>query len=177
MRQPVWQRAAAFAARMHTHDTRDDEETPYFSHPARVAMTVSCIFEHGDDATIAAAYLHDVMENTDEGYDQLAEEFGAEIADMVVALTKNMMLPREERDEEYMQRLSKADWRARLVKLADQYDNMCDAMTGMKEDPQDERKKCKKILRLARADAKEHPETRRAIAALEKLLGAPRLKR
>jgi len=61
MKQPVWQKAASFAARMHEHQKRDDEKTPYFSHPARVAMAVSHIFGCTDDDTIAAAYLHDTL--------------------------------------------------------------------------------------------------------------------
>jgi len=115
MHQPVWQKAAAFASRWHKHDTRDDGKTPYFSHPARVAMTVTHLFGCQDEAAVAAAYLHDVMENTDEGYDDLDEHFGPEIADLVVALTKNMMLPSKERESEYEVRLHKADWRARLI--------------------------------------------------------------
>ena len=40
----LWQRAAAFAARAHHHHLRKDHQTPYISHPVRVAMTVACIF-------------------------------------------------------------------------------------------------------------------------------------
>src|SRR5262245_48219632 len=101
MHQPLWQKAASFASRMHEHECRDDDKTPYFSHPARVAMTVRHLFDCNDDQTIAAAFLHDTIENTDEGYDDLKEHFGADVADMVVALTKNMMLPSAEREKEY----------------------------------------------------------------------------
>jgi len=78
-------------------------------------MTVCSSFGCTDGAAVAAAYLHDVMENTDEGYDDLEEKFGREIADLVVALTKNMMLPGPEREREYVRRLAEADWRARLI--------------------------------------------------------------
>ena len=40
MRQPAWQRAASFAAKAHEGQFRDDDETPYFAHPCRVALTV-----------------------------------------------------------------------------------------------------------------------------------------
>jgi (p)ppGpp synthase/HD superfamily hydrolase len=169
MRQPVWQRAAAFAARGHEHQHRDDGKTPYFSHPARVATTLCVVFGCTDEDAIAAAYLHDTMENTDEGYDALKDEFGGRIADLVVALTKNMMLPKRAREKEYLDRLAKADWRARLIKLADQYDNYADTLTGEKEGTGEEARKCKEIIGLTKQDATKHPEIRRAVAALKKL--------
>ena len=133
-------------------------------------MTVSQLFGCTDEGAIAAAFLHDTMENTDEGYDDMEQRFGAEVADLVVALTKNMMLPSHEREREYLQRLAKADWRARLVKLADEYDNYSDTLSGLKEGSGEEVQKAKEIIGLAKSDASEHPETERAIALLKKLL-------
>jgi (p)ppGpp synthase/HD superfamily hydrolase len=155
---------------------RDDGETPYFAHPARVAMTVRQIFGCDDDEAIAAAFLHDTVENTDEGYDELEEEFGSAVADMVAALTKNMALPSEERDKDYAARLKKADWRARLVKLADEYDNYTDTLLGMKKGRAEEAGKSKKMIELARGDAAKHPETARAIGLLKTLIKKKRLK-
>jgi (p)ppGpp synthase/HD superfamily hydrolase len=170
MHQALWQTAAAYAAQLHEHEKRDDEKTPYFSHPARVAMTLRHLFTCDDDAALAAAFLHDTMENTDEGYDALERRFGEVVADMVVALTKNMMLPFQQREKEYMERLAKADWRARLVKLADMYDNMTDALAGKKDGVQEEAAKCRDIMALTKADAKRHEETARALRLLKKLL-------
>jgi (p)ppGpp synthase/HD superfamily hydrolase len=110
------------------------------------------------------------MENTDEGHDQLEGEFGPDIADLVVALTKNMMLPSKSREKDYEDRLAKANWRARLVKLADEYDNLTDTLTGQKDGNGEERKKAKRIIALAESDAEKHPETKRAIDALSRLL-------
>jgi (p)ppGpp synthase/HD superfamily hydrolase len=176
MRQPLWQRAASFAARKHEHAHRDDGQTPYFSHPTRVAMAVSALFGCQDDEALAAAYLHDVIENTDTSFDDLQEEFGERIAGLVSALTKTTLLPGKEAEREYLERLSKADWRARLVKLADQLDNYTDVLAGVKEDSGEEIKKCRRILELARADAKKHDETKRALAALRKVCAARRVR-
>jgi guanosine-3',5'-bis(diphosphate) 3'-pyrophosphohydrolase len=125
----LWQRAASFAARAHRHQTRRDGATPYVAHVFRVAMTVRDVFACDDPICIAAALLHDTIEDTGADYDEIAEDFGHDVATCVAALTKNMALPEAEREAEYDARLASADWRARLVKLADQYDNLCDLCT------------------------------------------------
>lgn len=127
---PVWQAAASFAARAHVHQLRRDGRTPYVAHVFRVAMTVRDVFGCDDPVCIAAALLHDTIEDTTTDYDELAESFGDEVARCVASLTKNMALPEHEREAEYDARLARADWRCRLIKLADQYDNLCDMKEG-----------------------------------------------
>src|SRR5712671_6096092 len=126
MRKQLWQQAASFAARAHLNQVRKDGSTPYFSHPARVAMTVAHVFGCEDEVVIAAAFLHDTIEDTQTDYDDIEEHFGKPVADCVAALTKNMILPESRREKDYYERLRRADWRARLVKLGDAYDNYCD---------------------------------------------------
>ena len=128
-RDRIWRRAAAFAARLHANHARKDGRTPYFSHPARVAMTVRDTFGLDDPEAIAAAFLHDTIEDTPADYDDIADRFGPIVADLVAALTKNMILPEAEREADYDARLSRADWRARLIKLADVLDNAEDLHT------------------------------------------------
>lgn len=122
-----WQSAASYAARAHAHQTRRDGATPYAAHTFRVAMTARHLFGCEDEVIIAAALLHDTIEDTGTDYDELAEHFGQAVADCVAALTKNMMLPEPAREAEYDQRLAAAGWRPILIKLADVYDNLSDA--------------------------------------------------
>lgn len=122
----LWQSAAAFAARAHAHQKRKTGNTPYVSHCTRVALTVACLFDNTDDKIIAAALLHDTIEDTGVDYEDVEEEFGREVADIVVALTKDMRLPEDEREIAYDKHLEQGPWQARLVKLADVYDNLCD---------------------------------------------------
>lgn len=127
-RQPdVWQRAASFAARCHHGQMRKDGLTPYVAHPFRVAMTVRQVFGVDDEVALAAALLHDVIEDTTADYDDLREQFGKEVADTVAALTKDMRLPEEDREPAYDRQLLAASWQTRLVKLADVYDNFCES--------------------------------------------------
>jgi guanosine-3',5'-bis(diphosphate) 3'-pyrophosphohydrolase len=169
----LWQRAASFAARAHRHQTRKDGVTPYVAHVFRVAFTVRDAFGCDDRTALAAALLHDTIEDTGADYDELADEFGRKVASCVAALTKNMALPERERELEYDRRLARADWRARLVKLADTFDNLTDAMertSGRKEALKKSIKKCRRALALARPDARTRPETRAAIKAVTLLI-------
>jgi (p)ppGpp synthase/HD superfamily hydrolase len=123
----LWRRAASFAARAHRHHTRRDGETPYFSHPVRVALSLSVVFGCDDPEAIAIALLHDTIEDTTTDYEDLADAFGTVVADGVAALTKDAALPESERESHAEARLRAGDWRATLVRLGDQLDNLRDA--------------------------------------------------
>ncbi len=74
----------------------------------------------------ATALLHDVIEDTDASYEDLQGLFGKEVADNVMALTKDKSLPRHLQIGESIQRLYSSSRDARLVKLADRYINLLD---------------------------------------------------
>jgi (p)ppGpp synthase/HD superfamily hydrolase len=162
-----WQEAASFAARVHRGQLRKDGQTPYIAHCFRVAMAVRHIFGCDDEATLAAALLHDTIEDTTVDYDEIHEAFGAQVADLVVAMTKNMALPEPQRERLYDERLAAADWRARLIKLADVYDNLLEA-EGSQRDKTVE--KARRALALATEDAVRRPESHAGIEAVEGLL-------
>jgi (p)ppGpp synthase/HD superfamily hydrolase len=172
MRKQLWQRAAAYAARAHLTQFRKDGTTPYFSHPARVAMTVAYVFECRDEVVIAAAFLHDTIEDTQTDYDDIEESFGRPVADCVAALTKNMILPEPQREKDYYGRLREADWRARLVKLADAYDNYCDR-AHLKDQGRKAVKRLKDAVALVRGDAGRNPASRRGLRAAQAVLRGP----
>lgn len=168
--RPLWQTAAMFAAVAHRHQLRKDGKTPYTAHPFRVAMTVRDVFGCADPVALCAAILHDTIEDTQTDYDDILLAFGRDVADLVAALTKNMILREDIRDAEYDERLSRADWRARLVKLADVFDNYSDVDRGSTSPEPKLRARCEKAIQLAQTDRTAHPETDRAIRAVEQLL-------
>ena len=89
----LWHEAASMAARAHRDHTRSDEKrTPYFSHPVRVALTLAVKFGCTDDKVLAAALLHDVLEDTRVDYDDLLQRFDKDVADLVAALSKDNRL-------------------------------------------------------------------------------------
>ncbi|MCA9310217.1 MAG: HD domain-containing protein [Phycisphaerales bacterium] len=163
-----WQGAAAFAARAHRHEVRKDGRTPYFSHPVRVALTIRDLFEVNDPATLAAALLHDTIEDTGADYDDLAELVGPEAAALVAAMTKDMRLPEARREAAYDAQLAAADWRARLLKLADVFDNLTDCETRTRDrDPAKMIDKGRRAVALARDEAPTNPTLARAIQMVE----------
>ncbi len=164
--RPLWQLAVSFAARHHRHHLRKDGRTPYAAHVFRVMMTVRDCFGCADAEALAAAVLHDTIEDTPVDFDDIEQGFGTGVAEIVAALTKNMLLREDAREADYDQRLARADWRARLIKLADVYDNLCDASTRANADDATIDRlaaRCVRAIGLARADAAAHPETARAI--------------
>lgn len=109
----------------HAGQTRH-EGTPYIVHPLRVALLLAGRPDLDADARIlAAALLHDVVEDTGITVNELAIRFGDEVAGWVRALTKP---PKEARpqdwEERYYAALSTAPRPARLIKLADRLDNL-----------------------------------------------------
>jgi len=118
--------AAAFAARAHKNQIRKDNQTPYISHPFRVCLVVRHIFGFDDPQMLAAAILHDTIEDTTTDFDDIIERFGPVVAKWVAALTKDMRLENDTREAEYVKGLAAADWQVKVLKLADIYDNAGD---------------------------------------------------
>ena len=128
----VMLRAASFAARKHQGQTRADNQTPYFSHVARVTLILAHVFGCEDEEVLAAALLHDTIEDTATDYDEVAELFGERVAEYVVILTKNVMLPKQVREDEYAARLAAAPEAVMIAKMADLYDNLSDRVHSPK---------------------------------------------
>ena len=89
-------RAYDYAKAKHEGQLRRSGE-PYITHP--IAVTIVLTELEMDDATLAAGLLHDVVEDCGISRDQLAAEFGAEIADLVDGVTKLKLADFEARSE------------------------------------------------------------------------------
>lgn len=120
------QRAYALARRVHADHTRD-EGTPYILHPLRVALILAEECHISDPEVIAAALLHDVIEDSASlTAAELEREFGARVARMVALLTRETVPPehKAQRDEAYYARIAAADADTRRLKCADRLDNL-----------------------------------------------------
>jgi len=113
-------RAAAIARAAHAGQFRRNGTTPYIVHPEAVASRVS-----GDEIAEAAAWLHDVLEDTDTTVAQLrAQEMPEEVITCVVTLTKKG----EVAYERYLAEI-KSHPVAKKVKIADMLANLSDHPT------------------------------------------------
>jgi len=157
--------AASFAARAHRHQLRKDGETPYFSHPVRVCLVVRQVFGFDDPRMLAAALLHDTIEDTTTDFDDLAKHFGPDVARWVASLSKDSRLPENERETAYRDALRSADWQVKAIKLADMYDNMGDSANL---DAKGRRKTAKKVRNyLAALRTGLPPEAKKALRMVE----------
>ena len=122
-------RAYVFSMKAHGTQTRASGD-PYFSHPLEVAGIVTDM--RLDAATVATALLHDTVEDTVATLDQIQQQFGPQIAQLVDGVTKLSALEQERptdeiREAENFRKLLLAmshDIRVLLVKLADRLHNM-----------------------------------------------------
>jgi RelA/SpoT family (p)ppGpp synthetase len=120
-------RAYVYAMKAHGEQKRASGD-PYFSHPLEVAGLLTDL--KLDDATIAAALLHDTIEDTEATRAEIDQIFGKDIGALVEGLTKLKKLDlvtREAKQAENLRKLLLAiadDVRVLLVKLADRLHNM-----------------------------------------------------
>ncbi len=120
-------RAYCFSEVCHRGQQRASGE-PYLSHPLEVADILTTL--KMDVTTVTAGLLHDVLEDTQTTKEDLAREFGPEIAELVDGVTKISKLAftsREERQAENFRKMLVAmarDIRVLMIKLADRLHNM-----------------------------------------------------
>ena len=145
-------RAASMAARWHGGQIRNDG-TPYFQHPARVATLMARA--GADDELVAAAFLHDVIEDTPADYDDIAEALGTTIADWVFVMSKDHRLPEEVREPAYKQQLIDGPWQGRALKLADQIDNFTASLKTGSAPSKKRRKLASWAVDIAREDGQK----------------------
>jgi len=125
----VVERAARFAQAAHESidQRRKYTDEPYIVHPRAVAGIVAGVIE--DEQMIAAAWLHDVVEDTPVTIDEIEAEFGLHIACLVDDLTDvahKSAGSRRQRLAINREHTSRAEPRAKSIKLADVIDNLSD---------------------------------------------------
>ena len=127
---PVAQLLSAlhFAADKHRDQRRKGEDaSPYINHPIVVAETLSR-FGVDDPITLQAAILHDTLEDTETTPEELETFFGREVRDVVIEVTDDKALPKQERKEAQVRHAASLSRRAKLVRIADKISNVHDVL-------------------------------------------------
>lgn len=120
-------KAIQFAAEKHRHQRRKDEESsPYVNHPIAVANTLVSVGGLSDLHLIQAALLHDTIEDTETTADELEHHFGSEVRNLVLEVTDDKNLPKQERKRLQVEHTKYISDRAKQIKLADKISNIVD---------------------------------------------------
>ena len=115
-------RAAEFAAKAHEGALRKGSRIPYISHPMEVAMIVALMTDNKD--LIAAAYLHDVIEDAGVSYGELEQEFGTRVAELVRRASEDKSKSWVERKQATIDRLVTAERDDRILAFGDKLSNL-----------------------------------------------------
>jgi len=120
-------RAAVFAVNAHKGIARKGKGQPYVLHVMEAASIVATMTD--DAEMIAAAFLHDVIEDTDYTYEDLLKEFGKRIADYVLSESDepddgNRAASWRERKIQTMNRLANSPRDVKVIALGDKLSNM-----------------------------------------------------
>ena len=124
--------AASIAAFAHRDQKRKVDGTPYIFHPMAVAQKLACAGVSNEDI-IAAALVHDVLEDTDYPEEKLREELGGEVVDIVKALTADNALSWLEKKKKYAQSVKNGSAAVQMVALADKITNLENLLEAYKK--------------------------------------------
>ena len=118
-------KALSFAAIKHKDQRRKDAEaSPYINHPISLA-SILCNEAHVVDIeVICGALLHDTVEDTKTTAEEIEETFGSAIKEIVMDVTDDDTLRKEERKLKQIEHAAHASDKAKLVKLADKISNL-----------------------------------------------------
>ena len=119
--------ALVFAAHKHRDQRRKDAAaSPYINHP--IALTDVLVNEAGvdDERVLIAAILHDTIEDTETTEEELVVAFGSEIAGIVMDVSDDKNLGKDERKRLQVEHAAHISQCAKLVKLADKICNLRD---------------------------------------------------
>jgi len=120
-------RAASFAADKHRNQRRKDAAaSPYINHPLSLAAILADEGGVTDPAILAAALLHDTVEDTETTIDELETLFGNNVAAIVAEVTDDKTLDKAERKRLQVEKAATKSAGAKLVKLADKISNLRD---------------------------------------------------
>jgi (p)ppGpp synthase/HD superfamily hydrolase len=144
---PLAAEAEAFAAKGHAGQIRNYSGLPYIEHPQAVARMLR---ESGyGDEVLAAALLHDLLEDTDTPAEEIRERFGERVADLVEVLSDDPSIePYERRKDALRKQVLAADTDAIAIYAADKLSNVTDLRALYDEEGEEAGKRFKAPLDL-----------------------------
>lgn len=128
--QDKYIKAWNFASSVHNGQLVPGTDIPYINHIGLVVMETMAVIAHDNtikspDLLVQCALLHDVIEDTKITYDEVVNQFGVDVADGVLALSKNLKLSGKIKQmEDSLARIKQQPIEIWMVKLADRITNL-----------------------------------------------------
>ncbi len=134
---PLLQAISYSAIKHKDTESKGDSSVPYIAHVFRVVAILSERFGVHDEEVLTAAALHDLIEKGNNvDFDKINEKFGEKIAGWASYLSVDKRLPEEKADQLYGKNLLNGPYQVQLIKLADLYDNLLEAVEMKKNERQ-----------------------------------------
>lgn len=125
------EKATRIAVVAHQNQTRKGDGLPYIIHPFMVAMK---LIRYGfSEETVAAALVHDVLEDTDFPEKELKKQLGDKVLEIVKTVTNDDTLVWEEKKKKYIETVKNGSIEAKVVATADKIHNLESLLTAYEE--------------------------------------------
>ncbi|MFM7021781.1 MAG: HD domain-containing protein [Flavobacteriales bacterium] len=120
-------RALNFAALKHaSHKRKGSDALPYINHPIKVTSIIAQFVPEASSELIAAAVLHDVVEDSDATINDIKNMFGATIASIVNEVTDDKTLSKAECRKKQIENAPHLSYNAKLIRICDKIANVRD---------------------------------------------------
>ena len=116
------EKAHRLMLKAHGKQVRKTDGSPYIIHPMMVAKKLARL--GFNDEVIAAALVHDVLEDTDMNEQQLRQELGDKVVDIILPLSEDKSLEWETRKKKYIQDVKNGSPEIKAVSIADKIHNL-----------------------------------------------------
>jgi guanosine-3',5'-bis(diphosphate) 3'-pyrophosphohydrolase len=127
--------AASFAAQRHTgHQRKGSDKQPYINHPLEVANLLANVGGITDVDLLIAGLLHDTVEDVGVKKEEIVEKFGDRVAGIVLEVTDDKSLPKQERKRLQVEHAPHLSPEAKQLKLADKISNIIDVTNNPPHD-------------------------------------------
>lgn len=160
--------AMNFAQKKHKNQKKKDGITLYINHLEGVVHRIKNL-GITDTNVICAAWLHDVLEESDTTFDELIQRFGRETAMLVLSLSKNSDLPKKEAEEQYIKQLKDASTEAKIIKLCDISSNIKDLSNAPISKTQ-KNKQIRRVLHYLKVIKKEISEEKSQYPKIQEIV-------
>ncbi|OLD22657.1 MAG: guanosine polyphosphate pyrophosphohydrolase [Thaumarchaeota archaeon 13_1_20CM_2_39_11] len=105
-----------FAKERNSSVLRKDGDTTHYEHLTGVVTRLKNLGVSDEDV-LCAAWLHDIIEDTNTSFHDIDQRFGSRVAVLVLSLSKDKTLPKGQQEEQYVKQLRESSFEAKLIKL------------------------------------------------------------